>query len=113
VNPILSKAVTGLQKLNKCDINELKSMKHPPQAIVNLLAAVCIILKVEPKLVPIAGVYGAAQYTKDYWSSAIGTQVLGSKNIVEKLGSIDPTQLDVEIMTKLEGLMDSGSFAFV
>jgi hypothetical protein len=46
VIPILNKAVTGLQKLNMCDISELKSMKHPPLAIVNLLTAVCIILKV-------------------------------------------------------------------
>jgi hypothetical protein len=62
---------------------------------------------------PTPGVYGKAQYTKDYWSVSIGTQVLGSKNILDKLGTVDPTQLDVEIMTSLEEVMDSGSFDFI
>jgi hypothetical protein len=53
------------------------------------------------------------KYEKDYWQPSIGPNVLGSKNITQKLGQIDPTTLNTEVMVELEELMDSSAFNFV
>jgi dynein heavy chain len=83
VIPILNKAVTGLQQLNRTDLDELRSLKKPPDAIKVLLQAVCIILKEPPILVqvPSENPKQLKKYEKDYWQPSIGPNVLGSKNI--------------------------------
>ena len=93
------------------DIDELRSLKHPPLPIVTLLKGVCYILRVKPKLVPIPE--KIKEFKEDYWTPSVGSQVLGNRNITHFLGSIDPTTLDAEIMVKLEALMDDESFSFV
>jgi dynein heavy chain len=77
--PILNKAVTGLQNLDKRDIDELRAFKSPPIAIKVMLKAVCLILKVEPKMIPIPSKIN--KFEEDYWTPAVGPHVLGSKNI--------------------------------
>jgi dynein heavy chain len=109
--PILNKAVCGLNNLNKVDIDELRSLKHPPQALRTLLQAVCLIMRVEPKLVPIKGELN--KYSKDYWTVAIGPKVLGDKHVMRTLGAIEPTKLDKHVMVDLEALMDSPEFSFI
>jgi dynein heavy chain len=111
VVPILSKAVQGLQNLDARDIDELRSLKHPPKPIVTLLKGVCYILRVEPKMVPVPD--KIKEYTEDYWTPSVGPKVLGNRSITQFLGSIDPTTLDAGIMVKLENLMDDESFSFV
>ena len=53
------------------------------------------------------------KFEEDYWTPSVGPSVLGSKNIVQLLGAIDPTTMDTETMEKLEKLMDSPEFSFV
>ncbi len=38
---------------------------------------------------------------------------MGNKNITQLLGAIDPNDLDKEVLTKLEAIMDCPEFSFV
>jgi hypothetical protein len=78
---------------------------------VGLLTAVCLILKVPPKMVPIPGAING--YEADYWTVSIGPKVLGANDILGKLSAIDPTGLDQKVMNNIETLMDSEAFSFV
>jgi len=111
VIPILNKAVTGLQNLNRRDIDELRSLKSPPFPIKAMLKAVCMILNVKPILKSIPTEIN--KFEEDYWTPSVGPNVLGSKNIVQLLGAIDPTTMDTATMERLESLMDSPEFSFV
>jgi hypothetical protein len=93
------------------DINELRSLKHPPPTIVGLLTAVCLILKVPPKMKLIPGTIN--DYEPDFWNVAIGPQVLSSHDILTKLSAIDPTGLDQKVMSNIEKLMDGPDFSFI
>ena len=89
----------------------MRAFKSPPIAIKVMLKAVCLILKVEPKMIPIPQKIN--KFDEDYWTPAVGPNVLGSKNITQLLGAIDPTSLDNEVMSNLEDLMSQPEFSFV
>jgi hypothetical protein len=59
-------------------------------------------------MVPIPGKIN--EYDADYWTVSVGPQVLGGKDVLAKLGAIEPTGLDSGVMSHLEKLMDSDSF---
>ena len=37
-----------VQKINRLEIAELRSMKHPPRLVKLVMTAICILLDVEP-----------------------------------------------------------------
>jgi dynein heavy chain len=63
-------------------MNELKSLKNPPQAIKLLMEGVCIALGVEPMRTKAKD---GATILKDYWPVATGKAVLGNPRLVEIL----------------------------
>lgn len=46
--PILQHSIEGLSKINRVELDEIKSFNRPADTIVNLMTAVCIILRIEP-----------------------------------------------------------------
>ena len=65
--PALQHSIKGLSKINRVDLDEIKSLNHPTDIIVNLMTAVCIILRIEPIQRKSDG-----KTHKDYWLPAIG-----------------------------------------
>ena len=66
--PELYQAIASLQGLSKFDINELKSLRNPPDAIKLLMECLCLILGVEP--IKAKGKDG--NFEKDYWTPSVG-----------------------------------------
>lgn len=84
--PELFAAISALQSLSKGEMNELKSLKNPPQAIKLLMEGVCLALGLEPvKTKAKDGV----TIIKDYWTLATGKNVLGNPRLVEILSQFD------------------------
>ena len=46
-----------------------------------------------------------------YWKAAIGSKLLGDRNIIHRMTQIDPTQIAPETMKSLEGLIDTGEIS--
>jgi len=46
--PDLYAAIGSLQQISKVDMNELKILRNPPDAIKLLMEALCVLLNVEP-----------------------------------------------------------------
>jgi hypothetical protein len=46
--PALDNSLKHMQKINRLEIAELRSMKHPPRLVKLVMAAICILLDVEP-----------------------------------------------------------------
>jgi dynein heavy chain, axonemal len=57
--------------LSKFDINELKSLRNPPNAIKLLMECICLILGVEP-IKAKSKDPTAQSLDKDYWTPSIG-----------------------------------------
>ena len=107
--PELYAAISALQSLSKIDINELKSLKNPPQALKLLMEGVCLVMAVEPaKFKDKDGI----TMHNDYWSSAIGKLVLGNPKLIEKLSAFDSTTIKTKTMVSLEELTTSPDFLF-
>ena len=68
------------------------------------MQAVCILLKVEP--IEVYTKENNYKKSYDYWKSAIGPNCLGNPNIIHKLTQIDPTKLDVEVITAVDDLFE-------
>lgn len=102
--PILQHAVTGLSKINRVELDEIKSFNRPADTIVNLMTAVCIILRIEPLIRKDKATGGEAQ--KDYWTPAVGRQCLANPSVIQLLTSVDPLSLDQEAMTNLEEVLE-------
>ena len=90
--PILQQSGSGLSRIKKVDIDELKSFVKPSETIVNVMAAVCIILKIEPAMHKDSKL--GDQVKKDYWSAAIGSQCLANPQLIQLLTSVDPLSLN-------------------
>ena len=103
--PVLSHAIEGLSKINRVELDEIKSFSKPPEVIVQLMKAVCIILKIEPQVVKDKNTGGEAQ--KDYWTPAVGRQCLAHPSVIQLLTSVDPLSLDQQAMLKLEEILES------
>ena len=65
----------GLSKINKTDIDEIRSYVKPSKTIVDLLSAVCIILKIDPV---VRKDQIGNELSRDYWGPAIGRQCLAN-----------------------------------
>ena len=46
--PALDNSLKHMQKINRLEIAELRSMKHPPRLVKLVMTAICIFLDVEP-----------------------------------------------------------------
>ena len=92
VIPVLNQSIAGLQKIKKHEIDEIKSYKNPTPTLRTLMQAVCIVLRVSPTVV--RDKQSHFKPRDDYWVAALGPQVLGDKNIMKVLSSVEPKALD-------------------
>jgi len=100
IRPVYEQALADLKKLSRPQLTEMKSIKKPSAAILSLMAGVCIVLGVAPKLVRKEGSY--TDHDEDWWSSATSSKVLGSPQLLESLLHLQPAELTEERMQKLE-----------
>ena len=56
--PVLQHAIEGLSKINRIELDEIKSFSRPPEVIVHLMRAVCIILRIEPIVIKNNNIHG-------------------------------------------------------
>ena len=87
--PVFKDALEGLLKISKKEIDELRAIRRPLPSIMALLEAVCLILGAEPKIVRDQS--SNFKPVKCYWTTALSSQVLGDRNLVQRMTQIDPT----------------------
>lgn len=89
------------------EINELKSLKNPPNAVKLLMEGVCLVMGIEPvKYKAKDGV----TVIKDYWTAAVGKNVLGNPRLVELLTAFDSSSITPVTMASLEELYQNPEF---
>ncbi|XP_060531522.1 dynein axonemal heavy chain 12 [Cylas formicarius] len=94
--PILREAISALDTLKPADISLVKTMKHPPDAIKLVMAAVCIIKGVKPdRVVDVA----TGRTILDYWKPSV--KILGDINFLQSLKDFDKDNIKPEYMAKL------------
>ena len=99
--PLLEEATQALKGLNKQDIVEVKSLKHPPEAVKNVMKGVCII----KKQAPIKGTDGKPSY----WVAA-KKNLLSKSNFVKTLLTFKMKSLTDRIVEPLRPLLADPNF---
>jgi len=79
-----------LQSLSKVEINELKSLKNPPEGIKLLMQGVCYVLGVEPIK---SKAKDGVTIIRDFWAASIGKSILGNPKLIEILSEFDSTSI--------------------
>ena len=101
--PIFQDAIEGLMKINKTQINELKSITRPIPKLLTLMSGVCIILGAEPKMISNKDTGFKAKAC--YWSTVLGPKVLADPHLITRMTTIDPRNIELSVMQKLERLL--------
>ena len=70
---------------------------------MTLSKAVCIVMKVGPTELKLKENNYKSQWC--YWTSFLGPKLLGDFRIQQKLAQIDPSEINEEIIEKLELLL--------
>ena len=80
--PSLKEALQLVSALTKKDIAELRSLNHPPNVIVLVLTAVCMIMGIPPE-----DEFNkeSGKYELSYWKASLGPNVLGKPTFSEEL----------------------------
>jgi len=109
--PDMEAAIQALKTLSKLELSELKTMRKPPNAIMLLMSAVCIVIKEEPTRVKTKD---GQSYADDYWPTATGKRVLGNPKLIDILTSYGQTegQLDGDSIAKVEELIQNPDFDY-
>ena len=79
-------AVHGLKNITKTELMEFKATKSPSKSIKLLLEAMCIILNIPPLKIKKRDKKGVKL---DYLSVAMGRNVLGNYDILERMMNVD------------------------
>ena len=99
--PILEQSVSGINRISKVEIDEIKSFVKPSKPIVDLMTAVCIILRIEPIVTK-----DHKTVTEDYWTAALSNKCLSNPHIIHLLSTVDPLSLNQEVMQSLETFLE-------
>ncbi|XP_017317258.1 dynein axonemal heavy chain 6 isoform X2 [Ictalurus punctatus] len=89
--PALEQANNALGALDKNDISEIRVFNKPPELVMTVMEAVCILLK-----------------SKTDWASA--KQVLGESNFLKKLTDYDKDNIQPQILQKLQRYIQNPDF---
>ncbi|KAL1023853.1 hypothetical protein UPYG_G00047240 [Umbra pygmaea] len=89
--PALESAIKALDSLDKADISEIRVFSKPPDMVMTVMEAVCILLGSKPD-----------------WSSA--KQVLGDSNFLRKLIFYNKENIKPQILQKLQKYVTNPDF---
>ncbi|CAB1420450.1 unnamed protein product [Pleuronectes platessa] len=89
--PALEGATQALNSLDKADISEIKVFSKPPDLVMVVMEAVCILLNAKPD-----------------WLSA--KQVLGDPNFLKRLADYDKDNIKPQILQKLQKYINNVDF---
>ncbi|KAI5628238.1 dynein heavy chain 6, axonemal isoform X2 [Silurus asotus] len=89
--PVLEKANKALDSLDKADISEIRVFTKPPDLVMTVMEAVCILLN-----------------SKTDWASA--KQVLGDSNFLRKLTDYDKENIRPQVLQKLQRYIQNPDF---
>ena len=98
--PLLAEAQAALNGLKSSDITEVKSMKHPPEAVKQVMMGVCIIRKVKP--IKVNG-------EMSYWAAA-NKHLLNDIKFVKKLIKFNLKTLTSKVVGPLRPLLADPEF---
>ena len=105
--PCLNEATSTMNAISKYDLAEMKSMSHPPDMVKKVLKATCVLLQVEPQEAKTE----KGTYELDYWTAAIGPNVLGDPMLPERLSEFDKTAVDEERMAHIEEILSDPDYS--
>nr|XP_014351765.1 PREDICTED: dynein heavy chain 6, axonemal-like [Latimeria chalumnae] len=89
--PALEAANKALDSLDKADISEVRVFTKPPDLVMTVMEAICILLNAKPD-----------------WTSA--KQVLGDSNFLRKLLEFDKDNIKPQILQKLQKYLNNPEF---
>ncbi|KRX11121.1 P-loop containing nucleoside triphosphate hydrolase [Pseudocohnilembus persalinus] len=95
--PALQAAENALKVLSKNDIDQMKSMKNPPQPVKTVMQALCLILYPNPtekKKNP-----DTLKLEVDWWSASL--KLLGNPRLLQDLLDYDKENMDEKIVKNL------------
>nr|XP_015200901.1 PREDICTED: dynein heavy chain 6, axonemal [Lepisosteus oculatus] len=89
--PALENANKALDALDKADISEIRVFTKPPDLVMTVMEAICILLNAKPD-----------------WASA--KQVLGDSNFLRRLTDYDKDNIKPQILQKLQKYINNPDF---
>ena len=97
--PLLRAAQESLKSLNKNDISEVRSMKRPPEGVVYVIEAICIV----------KGLGTSTKGKVDYWE--LGRNMLSNAGgFLDSLVHYDKESLTEVTINKLKPYVDNPAF---
>eukprot|EP00899_Mesostigma_viride_P009994 jgi/Mesvir1/18997/Mv18956-RA.1 len=107
LTPMVDLAMQQLEKLNKKDLSEIKSLVKPPPGVKIVTEALCVLLERKP-VVTSTLVAGIRTTVLDYWPAA--RELLGQTNFQQILLAVDKDDLKDNVIKKVEPYMDNPQF---
>ncbi|KAI9141391.1 dynein heavy chain and region D6 of dynein motor-domain-containing protein [Paraphysoderma sedebokerense] len=95
--PLLNAALAALDTLKKSDIDLVKSMKNPPEAVKLICEAVCVMKDLKPERIPDPS--GSGKMILDYWKTSL--KMIGDPKFLESLKTYDKDAIPISIMKKI------------
>jgi dynein heavy chain len=95
--PALNAAVAALSSLSKSDLVEVKAMKTPPNGVLLVAEALCIMFNVKPAKVKAPDGRGKVD---DFWEPS-KKQLFGDSNLLTRLMDYDKDNIPPEVMKKV------------
>ena len=107
--PKFIKASEGLQKITRRQIEEIQVIKEPTPTLLTLAKAICTIMKVKPHILKFKEENFVSR--ESYWNAFLSNKLLGDYRILDKMTSIDPSEIEEETIMKLEILLQDESLS--
>ena len=104
--PELESAIKALDTIKKDDIDLVRTMHNPPEAVRLTLEALAIVNKLKP--VRVKGSDSQSAVTYDYYES--GKKMLSIPKFINKLKKFDRESLEEETISKIAPYMDLPKF---
>uniref|UniRef100_A0A8C9Y7F2 Dynein axonemal heavy chain 6 n=1 Tax=Sander lucioperca TaxID=283035 RepID=A0A8C9Y7F2_SANLU len=105
--PALEGANQALNSLDKADISEIKVFTKPPDMVMTVMEAVCILLSCKSAPFFIAPLTCLSSYRPD-WPNA--KQLLGDANFLKRLTDYDKDNIKSQILQKLQKYINNPDF---
>jgi dynein heavy chain len=105
--PALEAAVSALNNLQKKDINEVNSMKNPPNAVILTSHALCIMFDIPPQKVKAPDGKGKVD---DYWGVA-KKKLWSDSNLIQKMMEYDKDNMGSKLVNEITPFRANPDFA--